>query len=79
LNVATIWPFELRKFEPVISIPSPADPVVGLMEEMTGAPPGVEGNVVLVVAPPAVAGWCAEWAVPVWPGGDTVEGGGATL
>ena len=47
LNVATIWPLELRKLDPATTMACPADPLAGESEEMTGGPPAA-GTVVVV-------------------------------
>jgi len=49
LNVATIWPSELMKLDPATCMPCPAVPLDGVSEEITGAAPGVDGTVVVVV------------------------------
>ena len=71
LNVATMRPFVLRKFEPATWTDSPAGPLEGLSAEITGVPPGASGGGVLVAVPfddgdvgagdppPDVDGWCA--------------------
>jgi len=78
LNVATIWPFELRKFEPAISTACPAVALDGVRAEMTGGPPGEAGAVFGVVVvtsdegdgrageplPGPVAWWAGPTAAP---------------
>jgi len=49
LKVATIWPFGLRKFEPVTSMPCPATPLEGRRAEITGGPAAAGATVVVVV------------------------------
>ena len=84
LNVATMWPFVLRKFEPATRTDSPAGPLEGSSAEITGAPPRASGGVVLVVVPfddgdvaagdppPDVdgCGWCE---LPAWLGVTTED------
>jgi len=50
LNVATICPSELMKLAPATCMPCPTVPLEGVSEEITGAAPGVDGTVVVVVA-----------------------------
>ena len=40
LNIATIWPLELRKLAPTTCTLWPALPLDGVSELMTGGPPG---------------------------------------
>ncbi len=49
LNVATIWPLELRKLDPATTMACPAEPLAGESEEMTGGPPATAVGVVEVV------------------------------
>jgi hypothetical protein len=49
LKVATICPSELKKLAPVMEMVSPAAPLDGVMESMTGGPPGVAARVDVVV------------------------------
>ena len=48
LNVATIWPLELKKLAPEMVTLCPADPLAGLNEEITGGPAGAMPTVVEV-------------------------------
>jgi hypothetical protein len=87
LNVAVIWPFELRKFAPATWMPWPAAPDAGVIEEMTGGPPATAGTagavveVFEVLEDPAdprrpecrgEAGWCELGCVE-----EAVDAGGA--
>lgn len=49
LNVATIWPLELKKLDPATTMACPAAPLAGESEEMTGGPPAAGAAVVDVV------------------------------
>ena len=49
LNEATICPFELMKLAPEMEIVCPAAPLAGVIESMTGGPPGVAAIVDVVV------------------------------
>jgi hypothetical protein len=51
LNVATIWPLELRKLDPATTMACPTGPLAGESEEMTGGPPAAAATVVEVVVP----------------------------
>ena len=83
LNDATIWPSELRKLAPATWIPAPAGALIGLNEEITGAPPGDAGGAVVdVVAAEEPGRWPAAGACgcsgePPWLGDATPDEGGA--
>lgn len=70
LNVATIRPLELMKLAPDTCTTCPAVPLDGVREEITGAAPGAEGSVVVVVEGGLEGGegWDV-WVVPLPPGG----------
>jgi hypothetical protein len=72
-------PSELKKLAPEMEMLCPAAPLDGVMESMTGGPPGVAASVVDVVvleaAPDGVGWWTGRW--PPVPALGTVDADGA--
>ena len=89
LNVATIWPLELRKLAPTTWTLCPALPLDGVSELMTGGPPGRRRAGVVVevfVVEPEVPPGCDDpclWPVPApapaWVGGGRRRRAGACV